>query len=167
MNNCNLIESNIVEQNVISSGGFSIITVGRLLKEKIIIKSVNNNSLLCQEIKLLLTLKSIYFPLFYGIALKSKNTNDSKIIKLVIEQIDGNTLDKFISLKPNNLIKYLILHELCSAITIIHENSLIHKDLKPKNIIIDNTYNTKLLDFGITSKINSTTTEDYGTLSYL
>ena len=74
---------------------------------------------------------------------------------MVFEYIDGVTMTKLISLEKSkkvetNLIQkidYLI--QLASVIDFLHSHSLMHRDLKTDNIMIDHLGQVKLLDFGI------------------
>lgn len=55
--------------------------------------------------------------------------------------------DHFYSIKQIKQIIRQLLH----AIDIVHQNGLIHRDIKPGNIIIDKTNsNVRLIDFGLT-----------------
>ena len=50
-----------------------------------------------------------------------------------------------------------IIYEICSAMKYVHENDIIHRDLKMKNILINNKKHVKICDFGI-SKFTDVTT---------
>lgn len=79
---------------------------------------------------------------------------------IVLEYIDGISLKEFIIQGKLTLpLAYKFIRELCDALQYIHNKQLIHKDLKPENIIIThNGNNVKLIDFGFSDR------DDYDTL---
>ena len=79
---------------------------------------------------------------------------------IVMEYIDGISLKEFmIQGKLTQPLAYKFIRELCEALHYIHSKQLVHKDLKPENIIIThNGNNVKLIDFGLSDR------DDYDTL---
>jgi serine/threonine protein kinase len=160
-NNCELIE-----HKKIGSGGFGKVMSGRFKSLPIAKKILKNFKLTecVRELSILKIFKHPYVPCLYGIG------NDKKSVNLVNELIKGQTLDKFYgSYKPCEIQTICILLELATVLTFLHSLRLIHRDLKPGNIMIDEMLNVKLLDFGI-SKISmnsSTVTNTIGTILYM
>lgn len=70
---------------------------------------------------------------------------------IVLEYIDGIPLTTFIEQgKLTQALAYKFITEICNALQYIHSKQLIHKDLKPNNILIThNGNNVKLIDFGL------------------
>lgn len=67
---------------------------------------------------------------------------------IVMQWIDGETLGSMLGKKELPTRK--VVTELCNALEYLHHNQIIHKDLKPGNILITrNGYNVKLIDFGL------------------
>ena len=128
-----------------------------------ILQNVDYKSFM-SELVILSHLNHPSIPKFYGIVYDDKN------ISIVTEYIKGETLDnlKFFDLNYNTKMK--IIKALGNVLEYMHVNHMIHRDLKPGNIIIDNNYHIHLIDFGI-SKIcankKNVMTSTKGTLNYL
>lgn len=92
---------------------------------------------------------------------------------IIMEYVDGHTIDDCIrSFGPIPARDALrIFQSIVDAISYIHSNGIIHRDIKSNNIKITSTGEVKLLDFGIAksgSSPNLTVTGDvFGTLQYL
>ena len=75
-------------------------------------------------------------------------------ICIVQEFIDGMTWNDFFS--KNNISKketFRILGELCDALAYIHNKQIVHRDIKPNNILITRDgHHVKLIDFGLADK---------------
>ena len=73
---------------------------------------------------------------------------------IVQEFIDGVTWNDFFS--KNNISKketFRILGELCDALTYIHNKQIVHRDIKPNNILITRDgHHVKLIHFGLADK---------------
>ena len=103
-------------------------------------------------------------PKFYGIV------NDDKNISIITEYIKGETLDNIKLLDLNYDTKLKIIKDIGNVLEYMHVNHMIHRDLKPGNILIDNNNKTYLIDYGI-AKIcankKNVMTSTKGTLNYL
>ena len=71
---------------------------------------------------------------------------------LVMEWIDGLGLNYLIETKSPKLTgqRLHIFGQLCDAVQYLHDIKFMHRDLCPRNVMIDNEGNVKLIDFGLT-----------------
>ncbi len=69
---------------------------------------------------------------------------------LVMEFIEGETLLEYS--ESNNLSideRLKLFVKICSAVSFAHRNLIVHRDIKPSNILVPQTGEPKLLDFGL------------------
>lgn len=64
-----------------------------------------------------------------------------------------------------------VVYQICNAMQYLHDNKIIHRDLKVNNILINSQKNVKICDFGISKYIDVTTltsmTHGIGTFIYM
>ena len=93
---------------------------------------------------------------------------------LVLEDPGGETLDRFLP-GPLEMTQFLRLAVgIATALSGVHERGLIHKDVKPANILVNTaTGQVRLMGFGIASRLprerQSPETPEFiaGTLAYM
>ncbi len=87
---------------------------------------------------------------------------------IVMEYIDGLTLDEFLKTNPSEQVKQKIVLELFEAMDYFHSKQIIHRDLKPENILIThNGNNVKIIDFGLSdTDFHDILKQPAGTLNY-
>ena len=77
---------------------------------------------------------------------------------IVMEAVDGQTLDCWLAARPNRQKRRRVLMQLLDAVEYLHARQLVHHDLKPGNILITrNGENVKLIDFGLSDSDDSAT----------
>lgn len=80
--------------------------------------------------------------------------NDNDIDFIAMEYVEGHTLRHFIIDEPAPLLNMLgYAHQTALALGHAHSKSVIHRDLKPGNIMISPTGLVKVLDFGLAKLI--------------
>ncbi|MEG1930526.1 MAG: Stk1 family PASTA domain-containing Ser/Thr kinase [Anaerovorax sp.] len=78
---------------------------------------------------------------------------------IVMELIEGNTLSQIINKNgPLETARALnIAKQVASALSVAHKNQIIHRDVKPHNILITQDGTAKITDFGIAKAVSSST----------
>ena len=71
---------------------------------------------------------------------------------LVLELIDGVTLQLAIELGMSRARKLRIALEICDALAAAHRKGIVHRDLKEENVMLTASGTVKVLDFGISRR---------------
>lgn len=73
---------------------------------------------------------------------------------LIMEYVDGASLANWISKNELTLSEVLSLFRtVCDAVSYAHQNLIIHRDITPSNIMVTNSGEIKLIDFGIAKPV--------------
>ena len=108
-----------------------------------------------------------------GVVAMYDQGRDGDIVFLVMELVDGGTLRDLI--RQNGALSVAvttsILEPLLSALGAAHTAGLVHRDVKPENVLISSKGEVKVADFGLVRAVSSQTmaTGDVilGTVAYL
>ena len=121
------------------------------------------------------------FMLEEWIAKRVNNPNVAKAIEpkrkrnflyLVTEYIDGISLNQWMIDNPKPKLEQVrgIVEQIAKGLQAFHRQEMIHQDLRPNNIMIDDTNTVKIIDFGSTfiAGVTDANTEDVmrGTIRY-
>lgn len=142
-------------QGIIAKGGMGIVykAIHPSLKRYVIIKKLTargkngNAERFKKEAQILLDLQSPYIVHLFDYF------TEAGFRYMVEELVDGNALDNLIK-KQTSLpcpVAMLIMQDACYALKYAHSKEIVHRDIKPGNILISKRGEIKLADFGIAS----------------
>jgi serine/threonine protein kinase/predicted Zn-dependent protease len=83
---------------------------------------------------------------------------------IAMEYIEGKSLADLIaagSLRIDQAVR--IAQQMCEGLSAAHEAGIVHRDIKPGNVIIDKSGRAKILDFGLAKSRRATTDTQAGT----
>jgi eukaryotic-like serine/threonine-protein kinase len=110
------------------------------------IQDVGDQRRLFDEIEALQKIRSKHVVQIFDVFL---NEVDRRI-GIVQEYVSGNDLTSFAEKGSISLNEYLkVLYQIASAISDIHAQGLIHRDVKPNNMKFDQSNIIKIFDFGL------------------
>ena len=148
----------------IGKGGFGI--VYKVLKnnryyalKQIPINGLTNESIekYKEEIKILSKFNSKYIIKYYDSFIENNN------LYILMEYGGDLNLKEYIqkykdddNLMEENIIEKIIL-QICSGLKEIHEANIIHRDLSPENIFVNEKDEIKIGDFGVSKRLSSHT----------
>ena len=148
--------------------------IGRLVAIKVIVANyIDNPELLkrfYREAKAVGNLQHPNIVTVYDLGEENKNPY------LVMQYLDGEPLNKIIAERRELplLQKLTIIARVCDALFYAHQRDIVHRDVKPANVLLLKDGQIKLLDFGIArlgnSGYNQTETRKgqvMGTMSYM
>lgn len=69
---------------------------------------------------------------------------------IAMEQVEGQTLKHLITNHELPITQVIdIIGQICEGLSAAHKQGIIHRDIKPQNIIVNNEGRVKILDFGL------------------
>ena len=88
---------------------------------------------------------------------------DDKNLYFVFEQAANGTLDELIQRCRGQMgeeITRIMFAQLVNFIEFIQKEGIMHRDMKPQNIMMDENFNCKLIDFGDARKVDEQLDEE-------
>ncbi|KAG2559558.1 hypothetical protein PVAP13_8KG018352, partial [Panicum virgatum] len=188
------ITSDFSEEKIIGRGGYAVVYKGSVRNRTIAVKKLSPQSqpglgekTFNGEIECLMKVKHKNVVRFLGYCYETQGQiiradNIPKPVMAQQEQrllcfqyLPNESLDKHITDPSCGLEwkqRYQIISGVCEGLHQLHEQTILHMDLKPQNILLDDDMVPKIIDFGFSrclednqSKVE--TENRYGTLGYM
>jgi serine/threonine protein kinase/Flp pilus assembly protein TadD len=149
-----LIEGRFKIKKVIGKGGMGEIylAVDERLKREVAVKSVSDESLQDNSVRARFlreaqTASQLTHP---NICTIYEIYDDLEREYIVMEFVNGITLNQIIKMKTLGINKVMdIALQICCGMVEAHSKNIIHRDIKPTNIMVDGKGTVKILDFGL------------------
>jgi diguanylate cyclase (GGDEF)-like protein len=150
--------------DVLGRGSHSIVYRGRHGEQDVAVKVAlrarsdgADNARFLREAALLATLRHPGFPEIYDVG-----ESDGHAF-LVMELVEGTTLAERLKrgrLAPPTVLR--LARQLASALAAVHRRGLVHRDVKPQNIVVDDAGRARLIDFGLVARAAHSAELDIG-----
>ncbi|XP_048554524.1 cysteine-rich receptor-like protein kinase 26 isoform X1 [Triticum urartu] len=172
----------------IGSGGFAVVYKGMVGNEIVAVKRLSRNmheSKFHKEVECLMKAKHKNIVRFLGYCSDTQGKimdYEGKMVMadirnwlLCFEYVPNGSLDKYITDASHGLEwreRFEIIKGTCDGLCHLHEKRILHLDLKPANILIDDHMVPKIADFGLTRCLEKEQTHVFtsnlcGSLGYL
>jgi serine/threonine protein kinase len=154
------LDDYIVDKKRIGKGSFSIVYKGenRYTKKLYAIKEISVDNVskikdnIKREVNLMKNLDHENIVKLHNVIIDKKYDN----IYLVFDYYPLGDLAKFLNKRClKEIYAQNYIRQLSKGLKYLYENSIIHRDLKPQNILVTETYNIKITDFGFARYFDS------------
>uniref|UniRef100_A0ACD5ZAB2 Uncharacterized protein n=8 Tax=Avena sativa TaxID=4498 RepID=A0ACD5ZAB2_AVESA len=154
------------DEHQIGSGGFAVVYKGKLETRTVAVKRMSDaymdEKVFHREVECLMMIKHKNIIRFVGYCANTQGSMeryDKKFVMadvhqrlLCFEYLPKGSLDKYITDISRGLqwrYRYQIITGICQGLHYLHQKKIVHLDLKPANILLDDYLVPKITDFGL------------------
>lgn len=154
-------------QEEIGQGAFSSVFKGTYQKRNVALKKIEfsktdeDQTNLLVELSALRSLAHQNLVSFVGVTNVITATDHKKVLYIVMEICDKGTLRDNLNIKGNWDLRISAMRDVARSLSYLHEQKLIHRDVKTENIILDSSYRAKLCDLAFICHQNSESKLEY------
>lgn len=169
-----IIVDNLEFLNVVDRGGMGEIYQGvfeqKLVAIKTMIADVSKNKLnRIQFDREIQAIQALSHPNIVGLH-STGNVNDMPY--MVLDYIEGKSLKDVMKGDPVSLERAIdIFRETANALSYLHEQGMVHRDIKPGNIMLSDSGEVQLIDFGLVKFVDDASDPSgeaaIGTIDYM
>lgn len=153
-----------IVQRDIGQGTFGVVKLGehKITKQKVAIKVIAKSSIknarararVEQELRLLPLLDHPHVVKVFDVI------EDDERYMIIMEYLTGGELFQYIikNRRVNEREARFFFRQIVSALDYCHQNSIIHRDMKPENLLFDSSMQIRLIDFGFANFYESDNT---------
>lgn len=156
---------------ILGTGGFGSVYEGVFSNKKVAIKvmriPIEYLKMILKEIITMIVCEHPNLVKLYAVSFGQ--TDNSQVTIFIIMECLKQDLKNLIFKERVHLpqkIKYKILTDILKGLSYLHESHYVHCDLKLQNILIDEHFNAKITDFGLTNCLRFGNTKNTNIIGY-
>ena len=165
MNNLQL--TNYELKGVLGQGGMSVVYLGehRNLQSKVAIKVLNRSYVQNENIRkrFIMEAQNMFRMKHVNIVGVTDMIEEGETVAFVMEYVEGWSLKEYLErkgiLREEEISQILV--QLLAALDYVHSQGLVHRDIRPSNILLTPGGVVKLMDFGIAKQLNQGGKSEY------
>lgn len=78
---------------------------------------------------------------------------------IIMEYVEGKNIDEYFKEEDTDKINSIFV-QLINAFAYLEKNNILHRDVRPENVLIDDSGTVKLIDFGFGKNVNEVGNEE-------